>query len=115
MRHLTESIIALAPGVAWTLGRTQKKPNPVVAGVLLLVLGNLLLLSLYRYGWIPADGPIDLRTLPGLIVKLIHRKKLAVIGPVFVGPLLLGLFAYGIASGRRARAERLRQSAAVSA
>jgi hypothetical protein len=94
MRHLTESLLALAPGLAWLVDRSGTKAFRVlVLGILALVLSNLMLVSLYRHGWIPASGRLDPRSLPALCVHLVERKKLLLVGQVLAGPLALGFLA----------------------
>jgi hypothetical protein len=111
MRHLTEALVALAPGLAWLLGRSGTRTYRIlVLGILMLVVANLILVSLYRYGWIPAANRLDVRALPVLCLQLVERKKLLLVGQVLAGPLMLGVLAFdGLlmgASWQRAHAGR---------
>jgi predicted esterase len=64
MRHLTESLVALAPGLAFLLERASGWRFRLIAGLsFVLVFWNLLLVLQYTYGLIPPDaglGPQEL-------------------------------------------------------
>jgi hypothetical protein len=94
MRHLTETLVALGPGLAWLIDRRRQAVFRIVAGcVILLVFWNLLLVSLYRYAWIPAAGGADPDHLLGLSLKLVQRKRFLLVGQALAAPLLLGIWA----------------------
>jgi hypothetical protein len=69
MRHLTESIVVLAPGLALLLERMSRRWFLLLASVgLVMVLWNLLLIYQYNLGLLPPDarvapGPLLLSTL----------------------------------------------------
>jgi hypothetical protein len=89
-RQLTESVVTLAPGLAMLLGTAWPRRFlmlAVLGGV--LVLWNLLLISMYRYGWIPADRGVAPLTLVENAVRLIIHKRFLLWGQVALGPLLL--------------------------
>jgi hypothetical protein len=91
-RQLTESTVALAPGLALLLGRSSPWRFRVLSGIGgALVLWNLLLVCQYRYGYVPADAGADLATLLRNAVHLVARKRLLLLSPVALGPLLLAL------------------------
>jgi hypothetical protein len=90
MRHLTESVVVLGPGLALLLARGGPRRFRLVLGLIcLLVLWNLLLICQYRYGWIPAAGGASLGELLENVPRLIARKRWLLVGQVFAGPLLL--------------------------
>ncbi len=64
MRHLTESVVTLAPGMAFLLERISGWRFRLLTGLgLILVFWNLLLILQYSYGWLPSDnglGPKEL-------------------------------------------------------
>jgi hypothetical protein len=94
-RQLTESLVALAPGLALILGRASPRCFRWCCGIgCLLVLWNLILIGQYRYGWIPADAGADPSTLLANAVRLFRRKKLLLLGPVVAGPALLALLGF---------------------
>jgi hypothetical protein len=91
-RHLTESLAALAPGLALLLERAPRRRFLALGGLLcLLVLWNLLLIGQYRYGLVPAAAGAPPETLLANALRLIARKKLLLIGQVLLGPFLLWL------------------------
>jgi hypothetical protein len=89
-RHLTESVVALAPGVALLLARISRRWFRMVGGFgCLLVFWNLLLIAQYRYGLVPAAGGAELGDVFVNAVWLIGRKKLWLVVPAAAGPVLL--------------------------
>ena len=92
LRHFTESVVALAPGLALLLQRAGGRRFRLVSGFgCVLVLWNLVLICQYRYGWIPAAAGADLWTVLGNVPRLIYRKRLLFLGQVVAGPALLSL------------------------
>jgi hypothetical protein len=90
LRHLTETVVVLGPGLALLLERAHGGWFRWLCGLgCLLVLWNLLLVCQYRYGWIPAAAEVDLGTLLRNIPRLLLRKRLLLVGQVLAGPLLL--------------------------
>ncbi len=93
-RYLTEALVALVPGLALLLEKAPGRWRRMLVGVgCLLVLWNLILISQYRYGWIPADAGADLSTLLANTWHLIRRKRL-LLAVQMIGPVLLGLLAW---------------------
>jgi hypothetical protein len=91
-RQLTESLVALAPGLALLLeGGSTRRYRWLGALGCLLILWNLLLICQYRYGLIPADAGADPATLLANVGRLVRRKHTLLIGQVLVGPVLLAL------------------------
>jgi hypothetical protein len=91
-RHLTESLAALAPGLALLLERAPRRRFLALGGLLcLLVLWNLLLIGQYRYGLVPAAAGAPPETLLANALHLVARKKLLLLGQALVGPFLLWL------------------------
>lgn len=89
-RYLTEVLVALVPGLALLLEQAPKRAGRLLVGVgCLLVLWNLVLISQYRYGWIPADAGADLSTLLANTWRLAWRKKFLFVQQAVLGPLLL--------------------------
>jgi hypothetical protein len=94
MRHFTESVVVLGPGLALLLERATARQLFFLCTLgSLLVLWNLLLICQYRYGFVPAAGG----ALPGDLLanlgRLIVRKKFLVVGQAAIGPVLLWLLA----------------------
>jgi hypothetical protein len=111
MRFLTESMVALAPGLALLLDRASARWLPLLSGLgCLLVLWNLLLIAQLRYGLISAASGADPATLVCNSVQLVVRKKLLLTGSVLAGPALLWLLL-----GRPNRREATAGSAALCA
>jgi hypothetical protein len=93
-RPLTESVVVLAPGLAYLLDRASPRWFLLLCAVgCLLVLWNLILITQYRYGWVPAAGGADPATLLANAVRLFRRKHALVLGPVVLGPVLLAWLA----------------------
>ncbi len=91
-RYLTEVLVTLVPGLALLLERTPQRTRRLLVGVgCLLVLWNLILISQYRYGWIPADAGADLSTLLANAGRLAWRKKFLFVQQAVLGPMLLVL------------------------
>jgi len=89
-RHLTEALVALAPGLALLLEKSEGKTYRTLCVVsLALVAWNLLLIAQYRYGLLPAAGGADLATMAGNALRLLVRKKGLLLGQVLIGPVLL--------------------------
>jgi hypothetical protein len=64
MRHLTESLVALAPGLAILLERAARRPLRIITGVgFVLALWNLLLIHQYPAGRTLEDGDVEPLTL----------------------------------------------------
>jgi Dolichyl-phosphate-mannose-protein mannosyltransferase len=97
LRHLTESLAALAPGLALLLERTRRPLFRFlwVLGMALMV-WNLLLISQYRYGLVPAAGGADPWMMAASCGRLIVRKKSLLLTQVLAGPLLLALIWNGV-------------------
>jgi hypothetical protein len=94
LRHFTETVVALGPGLALLLGRATRRRFLLLCGLgCLLVLWNLLLIAQYRYGWIPAAAGAAPQELLGNVPGLVARKRLLLVGQVLLGPLLLWLLA----------------------
>lgn len=90
MRQLTESLVLLAPGLALLLGHVSPRGYRLLAGLgCLLVLWNLLLLSQFRYGYLPADAGADVGTMLSNAGRLVARKRWLLVGQVALAPLLL--------------------------
>ena len=90
-RDLTESLAALAPGLAWLLERASPLRFRLLAGLgFLLVVWNLLLLSVYTNGLIDADAGAN----PGILLtqagQLIRNDPFVLL-QVLQGPILVGL------------------------
>jgi hypothetical protein len=91
-RQLTESLVALAPGLALLLeSESPRRYRWLGALSCLLILWNLMLICQYRYGLIPADAGTDPATLLANVGRLVRRKHTLLIGQVLVGPVLLAL------------------------
>jgi hypothetical protein len=100
LRHLTESAVALGPGLALLLGRAGRAQFRLLCGLgCLLVLWNLLLICQYRYGLVPADAGASAGHLLANAARLVVRKKLLVAGQALLGPALLWLLAGRSAAG----------------
>jgi hypothetical protein len=92
MRHLTEAVVLLAPGLAAWLQITSRPTCRLICLVgCLLVAWNLLLVSEYRYALLPANSGADPGTLLANIALLAERKGWLLIGQVFLAPALLYL------------------------
>jgi predicted esterase len=64
MRHLTESLVALAPGLAWLLGRLSGWRLRVLSGLAVtLLFWNLLLVLQYSYGLLPREAGLGPQAL----------------------------------------------------
>jgi hypothetical protein len=89
-RHLTEALVALAPGLALLLDRTRGRTFLVAFGTgIILVAWNSLLVAQYRYGLLPAAGGADLGTMAANGARLVVRKKAWLAGQVLLAPVLL--------------------------
>jgi hypothetical protein len=100
LRQLTESTVALAPGLALLLGRASRRSFRALSIVsAILVLWNLLLVSQYRYGLVPADAGADPATLFHNAINLLARKRLHMLTQVALGPILLALIWWKIPQG----------------
>jgi hypothetical protein len=94
-RHLTESMVLLAPGLALLLDRAPPRRYRLLCGVgCLLILWNLVLISQYRYGYIPADGGAEPGTLLVNAVRLLQRKRWLLLEQTVLGPVLLGVIIF---------------------
>jgi hypothetical protein len=106
LRHFTESVVALGPGLALLLERSARRGLQIVGGLgCLLVMWNLVLICQYRYGWIPAATGVDLSTLLANVPRLILRKRLLLVGQVLAGPLVLAWVVSQLSSTRIAAEE----------
>jgi hypothetical protein len=91
-RFLTESVAALAPGLALLFEQSSpRRAQALCALGCLLVVWNLLLIGQYRYGLVPAAGGADPATLAANALDLVVRKKARLVALVLVGPVLLWL------------------------
>jgi hypothetical protein len=105
LRHLTESVVLLAPGLALLLGRASRPWFRVLCFLGCgLVLWNLLLMCQYRYGLLPADCGASPATMLANAVRLLQRKRLFFAGSVFVPLILLALSLRGQVEPERQRA-----------
>jgi hypothetical protein len=90
LRHFTETVVALGPGLALLLARGGRRQFRLVLGLsCLLVLWNLLVICQYRYGWIPAAAGASPSELLGNVPRLLARKRFLLVGQVLAGPALL--------------------------
>jgi hypothetical protein len=93
-RQLTESLVLLAPGLAYLLGRVPGRYFSLACAVGgLLAFWNLLLICEYRYSLLPADGGADLATMAATGLRLLSRKPWSFVGQAVLAPLLLSLLA----------------------
>lgn len=91
-RQLTEAVVLLLPGLALLMQQPAGRRSGLLGGLgCLLVLWNLLLLAQYRYGLVPADAGADWTVLLENVPTLVRRKRLELIGQVFLAPVALGL------------------------
>src|SRR5262249_3731748 len=75
-RHLTESVVLLAPGLAILLDRVPDRwLRYAIAAGASLVLWNSILVAAYRYGVIPADSGGDLPALLAGAWRIVQRKR----------------------------------------
>jgi hypothetical protein len=101
-RHLTESMVALGPGLALLLERAPRRWFASLAGVAcLLAMWNLLLMTQYRCSLVPAAGGAEPAQLLANAWRLIMRRNWSLLGPVVAGPVLLW-FLLGRGNVRRA-------------
>jgi hypothetical protein len=92
LRQLTESTVALAPGLALLLGRASRRSFRLFSILsAILVFWNLLLVCQYRYGLVPADAGADPATLFHNAIHLLAHKRLHMLPQVALGPILLAL------------------------
>jgi hypothetical protein len=92
LRHFTETVVVLGPGLALLLARGGPRQFRLVLGLsCLLMLWNLLVICQYRYGWIPAAGGASPGELLGNVPRLIARKRFLLVGQALAGPALLWL------------------------
>jgi hypothetical protein len=92
LRQLTESTVALAPGLALLLGRASRRSFRLFSTVCaILVLWNLLLVSQYRYSLVPPDAGTNPATLFHNVLHLFLHKRLHLLTQVALGPILLAL------------------------
>lgn len=92
-RDLTESLIVLAPGLAWLLEHSSQWTFRLLAGLgLALATWNLLLVSLYTNNMIPSEDGASPFTLVTQVVTLIREQPLfllqAALGPILIAFLL---------------------------
>jgi Dolichyl-phosphate-mannose-protein mannosyltransferase len=92
LRQLTESTVALAPGLALLLARAPRRSFRVISIVsATLVLWNLILVSQYRYSLVPADAGADPATLFHNTLHLLSHKRFHLLTQVALGPVVLAL------------------------
>jgi hypothetical protein len=93
-RHLTESVVLLAPGLALLFQRVPARAYAWLAALCCLVAAwNLTLLCQYRYSYIPPALGVDPAEMLANALRLIQRKRLLLVGQILMGPLLLWLLA----------------------
>jgi hypothetical protein len=91
-RQMTESTVALAPGLALLLGQASRRTFRLLSMLsATLVLWNLLLVSQYRYSLVPADAGTDPATLFHNAFHLLAHKRFHLLTQVALGPILLTL------------------------
>jgi hypothetical protein len=92
LRHLTESVVVLGPGLALLLERARPRGFRILCTLgCVLVVWNLQLVGQFRYGLVPAAAGAEPGTLLANAVHLVTRKKLLLVGQVAAAPLLLWL------------------------
>jgi hypothetical protein len=92
LRHLTESVVVLGPGLALLLERARPWTFRILCALgCILVVWNLQLVCQYRYGLVPAAAGAEPGTLLANAVRLVTRKKLLLLGQVAAAPMLLWL------------------------
>jgi hypothetical protein len=100
LRQLTESTVALAPGLALLLGRASRRSFGSLSIVsAILVLWNLLLVSQYRYGLVPADAGADPATLFHNAFHILVHKRFHLLTQVALGPTLLAFIWWKLPQG----------------
>jgi hypothetical protein len=115
LRHFTETVVVLAPGLALLLTRGSARQYRVALGLCcVLVLWNLLVICQYRYGWIPAAAGATPAELLGNVPRLIARKRFLLVGQVLAGPLLLWLLGRKLGINAAARPATADPAAACS-
>jgi hypothetical protein len=94
MRHLTEVQVLLAPGLALLLNRVSQRIFPgVAAGVCCLLAWNLLLVTLFYRGALPANAGADGSTLVQKASQFLQRGHALLLSGVFLPAILLWLLA----------------------
>jgi hypothetical protein len=104
-RHLTESLVLLAPGLAYVVGQMPRRAFPWACALGgLFVFWNLVLVCEYRYGLLPADSGADLAAIAANGLRLLLRKRWLFLGQTVLAPVLLGILAArpfpGLARGK---------------
>jgi hypothetical protein len=96
MRHLTESLVLLAPGLAWGLERlpVQWRRCLRLAGWLLVV-WNLLLICQYRYGFLPPDAGASFAKLISNARWMIRHRPWLVLTHAIVAPSVMAALLAG--------------------
>lgn len=90
-RDLTESLVVLAPGLAWLLEHAGRWTLRMLAGLgLTLVTWNLLLVSLYSSDLIPSQAGASLSTLFSRAAALMRQEPFVLL-QILQGPILIGL------------------------
>jgi hypothetical protein len=94
MRDLTESVIVLAPGLAWLLEMARPRSLRVL-GVLCLWLcaWNLILVDLYSRDAVPAMAGADPMLLLRKSAELVRLDPLSVV-QAFAGPTFIGIIVF---------------------
>jgi hypothetical protein len=91
-RHLTESVVLLAPGLALLFQRAPARIFPWLSLVgCLAALWNLTLVCEYRYSYLPVASGADPAEMLANALRLIQRKRMLLVGQVLAGPALLWL------------------------
>ena len=89
-RFLSESLIALAPGFAWSLERLRARPFYIVAGLgCLLVMWNLQLIGQFEHGLLPLYAGADPKHLLSNAWVLLRREPRTFLAFAVLGPMLL--------------------------
>jgi predicted esterase len=96
MRHLTESLVVLAPGLAFLLERLSGWRFRLLAGLgFALVLWNLLLVLQYSFGYLPIDAGLSLPELAAKTRQFVEEEPGTCLVLVEVVALLWLLLAWG--------------------
>jgi predicted esterase len=96
MRHLTESLVALAPGLAFLLEHLSGWRFRLLAGLgFALVLWNLLLVLQYSFGYLPIDAGLSLSELVSKTRQFVEEEPGTCLVLVEVVALVWLLLAWG--------------------
>jgi hypothetical protein len=92
LRHLTESLVLLAPGMALALGHLSKWGRRLAGGLgVALAAWNLLLVCQFRYGFVPTEAGAPLTTLLANAWWMARHRQPLVLSHAILGPLLVAL------------------------